>query len=110
MYEQMDIFSFLPEQFKPGDWIEEKDVGRELTFDEIVQRIGNCIVMDYSTESHRWYKVVLVEKIIIVEENQRRLIYYDGDRQRGLVNEFYFNVVGCGRARAYDLNNSERGS
>lgn len=103
MYEQMDIFSLLPVQFKPGDWIEEKYVGKELTFDEITKRIGNLIVMDYSTESHRGYKVVMVEKITIVEGSQRRLIFYDGCRQRGLVNEIYFSKESKSRSRAYEI-------
>lgn len=105
MYEQMDIFSFLPQQkiFKPGDWVEKDNVGRKLTFEEITQEIGNLIVMDKSTSSHEWYRVVLVEKIIVVESNQRRLIYYDGSSQRGLVNEMWFDESVNYPARAYKL-------
>ena len=105
MYGQLDIFSFLEPQksFKPGDWVEKDVLGKKLTFDEITQEIGNLIVMDKSTSSHEWYKVVLVEKIVIVEGNQRRLVYYDGCRQRGLVNEMYFNESIHYPARAYKL-------
>ena len=105
MYEQLDIFSFLEPQktYKPGDWVEKDVLGKKLTFDEITQMIGEMIVMDKSTSSNEWYKVVLVEKIAIVEGNQRRLVYYDGCKQRGLVNEMYFNENINYPARAYKL-------
>ena len=89
---------------KPGDWVESDVLGEKLTFDEITQMIGKLIVMDKSTENHEWYKVVLVEKIVMVENNtQRRLVYYDGVKQRGLVNEMYFNENMSFPARAYRL-------
>lgn len=99
----MDLLA--PEKtFNPGDWIEEENVGEQLIFDEITQMIGQLIVIDMSTVSHVWYKVVMVEKIIMVENNtQRRLVYYDGARQRGLVNEMYFNENIYSSARAYRL-------
>ena len=105
MYEQLDIFSYLEPKkaFNPGDWVEKDVLGNKLTFDEITQMIGEMIVMDKSTSSHEWYKVVLVEKIVIVEGNQRRLVYYDGCKQRGLVNEMYFNENINYPARAYKL-------
>lgn len=108
-----DIFApskaeFVPDEkipnVKPGDWVEWGDVGEQLTFDEITQMIGQMIVMDKSTTSHAWYKVVMVEKIVMVENNtQRRLIYYDGVKQRGLVNEMYFDENIHFPARAYRL-------
>lgn len=91
-------------RFEPCDWIEKENVGKQLTFDEITQMVGKLIVMDKSTASHAWYKVVLVEKIVMVENNtQRRLVYYDGVKQRGLVNEMYFNENITYPARAYRL-------
>lgn len=66
--------------------------------------IDQLIVMDMSTESHEWYKVVMVERIVMVENNtQRRLVYYDGAKQRGLVNEIYFDETMLFPARAYRL-------
>lgn len=105
MYEQLDLFSYLEPQktYKPGDWVEKDALGKNLTFDEITQMIGEMIIMDKSTSSHEWYKVVLVEKIVMVEGNQRRLVYYDGCKQRGLVNEIYFNENINYPARAYKL-------
>lgn len=103
---QISLFDLITEEksYKPGDWVESDVIGKKLTFDEITQLIGELIVMDMSTQSHAWYKVVLVEKIIMVENNtQRRLIYYDGAKQRGLVNEMWFNESLVYPARAYKL-------
>lgn len=89
---------------KPGDWIEAENVGEKLTFDEITQMIDQLIVMDKSTESRAWYKVVMVERIVMVENNtQRRLVYHDGGKQRGMVNEMYFDETMRFPARAYRL-------
>lgn len=81
----------------PGTWVETH--GPELTFDEIAQRVGQIIIMDKPTEGHAWYKAVLVERIVETEDG-RRLIYYDGKKQRGLVNEHYFKKRS---ARAYKI-------
>lgn len=89
---------------KPGDWIEKENVGEQLTFDEITQMIDQLIVMDKSTESRAWYKVVMVERIVMVENNtQRRLVYHDRGKQRGMVNEMYFDETMRFPARAYML-------
>lgn len=103
---QINLFDIIQGgiSFNPGDWVEKDVLGEQLTFDEITQMIGKLIVMDKSTESHEWYKVVLVEKIVMVENNtQRRLVYYDGVKERGLVNEMYFNENISYPARAYGL-------
>lgn len=102
MNEQMNIFDFIEPDPLPGDWIEEDLVGRELSFDEITGRIGMLIVMDMNTSSHRWYKVVRVERIV-TDKNERRLFYYDGTRQRGIVSEMFFNPKIQFPARAYEL-------
>lgn len=108
-YEQLDIFFYLQSQrkiFNPGDWVEKDVLGKKLTFDEIAQEVGNLIIMDKSTESHEWYKVVRVEKIVLVDGGkQRRLVYYDGARQHGFVNEMYFNENMRFPARAYKIAN-----
>ena len=100
----MDLLAPTTNEFKSGDWIEAENVGEQLTFDEIAQMIGQLIVMDKSTASHEWYKVVMVEQIVMVENNtMRRLVYYDGIKQRGLVNEMYFDETIRFPARAYRL-------
>lgn len=98
----MDLFA-LAKVFEPGEWIEKENVGEQLTFDEITQMIGQLIVMDKSTISHAWYKVVMVEQIVMVENGQRRLVYYDGVKQRGLINEMYFDETIHFPVRAYRL-------
>lgn len=105
MYEQLNLFSLLESQkaFEPGDWVEKDVLGKQLTFDDITKEIGNLIVMDKSTSGHEWYRVVLVEKISISKENQRCLIYYDGTKQRGLVNEMWFDESMVHPAKAYKL-------
>jgi hypothetical protein len=104
---QMNIFDFIPSPpCKPGDWIAPETglIGEELTFDEIAQSVGKMIVMDKSTISTPWYKVVLIERIVSGEGGGRRLVYYDGHRQRGLVDETFFDgVYGSIRQRAYRL-------
>ena len=81
----------------PGTWVTE--YGPELTFGEITRRVGQSIIMDMSTESHAWYKAALVERIVETPEG-RRLIYYDGKRQRGSMNEMYIKNRS---ARAYEI-------
>lgn len=112
-YEQLTIFSFLPKEepdFKPGDWVEKDNVGKKMTFDEITKEIGNLIVMDKSTSSHEWYRVVRVERIVLVEEGkQRRLVYYDGTKQNGLVNESLFVESIYHPAIAYRLLYKKKG-
>ena len=101
----IDLLAPTTNEFKPGDWIEAENVGEQLTFDEITRMVGQLMVMDKSTESRAWYKVVMVERIVMVENNtQRRLVYYDGVKQRGMVNEMYFDETVRFPARAYRLN------
>ncbi|MGN1304996.1 MAG: DNA-directed RNA polymerase subunit alpha C-terminal domain-containing protein [Oscillospiraceae bacterium] len=75
----------------PGSWVEEDMLGEELTFDKIADMVGETIIMDMSTESHTWYKAVMVEKIGACEGGGRRLMFYDGTKERGLVGEMFFN-------------------
>lgn len=105
MYEQLDLFQFISKQnnFAPGDWIEKDFVGKELSFDEITNRIGELIVIDQSTQSTEWYNIVLIERIIIRNNLQRRLVYYDGCKQRGLIDERWFDKNIISPAKAYEL-------
>lgn len=91
---------FFDNMLEPGTWVETH--GAELTFDEIAARAGGLIVMDKSTQSHEWFQVVLVERIIYYE-GTRRLVYSDGGRQRGYVDERYFALDRSNRAKAYRL-------
>lgn len=80
-----------------GDWVETK--GRQLTFDEIAARTGELIVIDMSTQSHEWYRAVLVVRIIYYD-GTRRLIFSDGGKHAGYVDERYFT---SGSAKAYEI-------
>lgn len=104
---QMNLFDFIKRQVKPGEWLEENQLGKEMTFDEIAESVGKVIAIDKSTESHAWYKAVRVEKILEKDEydrKNRRLIYYDGARQRGLISEMYFQGNDLrGRQRAWRI-------
>ena len=93
---------------QPGDYVETH--GPELTFDAIAQFTGKLIVMDKSTESRAWFQVARVEEVIHTKEG-RRLIYYAGKKQRGLVNERYFvssGYTGNYPVRGYEM--TEKGA
>ena len=95
MIKQMNIFDFIEAPVQPGEWLQESRLGEEITFDEIAQSVGKVIAIDKSTQSHAWYKAVLVEKILERDEydgRYRRLIYYDGAKQRGYISEMYFQA------------------
>lgn len=90
---QMSLFDFINPQVKPGEWLQESQLGKEITFDEVARSVGKVIAIDKSTQSHAWYKAVLVEKILERDEydgRYRRLIYYDGMKQRGYISEMHF--------------------
>ena len=103
---QISIFDVCIDNLilKPGDYVAENQLREELTFDEMAEMVGKSIAFDCSTESHNCYQVVVVEKIHIYEDGSRRLIYYHGKKQRGLVNEMYFNKQLRFPARAWLLN------
>ena len=97
MIKQMNLFDFIEPPVQQGEWLQESQLGEEMTFDEIAQSVGKVIAIDKSTQSHAWYKAVLVEKILERDEYDgiyRRLIYYDGAKQRGYISEMYFQVEG----------------
>jgi len=95
---QMSLFDIPAEEKNPGEWVTE--YGTEMTFDDIRNSIGQLIVIDLSTQSHEWYKVVRVEDIVC-----NRLVYYDGQNQRGIISEVYFKPMYTGYrpARAFRL-------
>ena len=89
---QMSIFDFIKDTVSPGEWVDESMLGEELTFEEIAHMVGQMIIISAHTVSQKWYKAVQVEKIIDAKEKgNRQLVYYDGHRQRGYINEIYMN-------------------
>jgi hypothetical protein len=87
---QMSIFDFL---IRPGDWLDSVENRREMTFDECVNSVGKMILVNESTESHEWYKAMVIESVTLTP-NGRRLVCYDGERQRALLDEMFFNRRG----------------
>ena len=117
----------LKRVFKDGEWLEEKDDdpkkyrGRELTFDDLENMIGQQIVIKSATCSHTWYKVVRVTRMLqddtTYEGFHRRLVYCDkpkprkGDNCYGYVNEYWCTVDDeAMRCRYYKLKNVLKGA
>ncbi len=75
----------------PGSLVEENILGDELTFDEIAEMVGEIIILDRSTESKNWYKAVKVEDVFVSNDDHRHLRYFDGAKQRGIIDEMYFD-------------------
>lgn len=103
---QMDIFDFIsPEcpQIKAGEWVTEDRLGKEISFDEIAENIGEIIILDMSTQSTKWYKAVVVEQIVIGDNGHRRLVCFDGTRQRGVIDEMWFKPENVNPSKAYRL-------
>lgn len=75
----------------PGSFVEENILGDELTFDEIAEMVGEIIILDRSTESRNWYKAVKVDDVFVSNDDHRHLRYFDGAKQRGIINEMYFD-------------------
>lgn len=104
MIEETYHASLFDSVLEPGDYVESH--GKRLTFDEIEQRKGEMIILDCSTQSHAWYKAVLVEEIIQAD-GRRRLIYYDGKKQRGYIDERWFGEHVTHPAIAYEIKEGE---
>lgn len=75
MIGQMTIFDWMPsvqEEPEVGAWVEHHGA----VISGIMRRgyIGKKVVMDKSTTSHKWYKVGILENVLIDH-------YWDGDRE-----------------------------
>lgn len=96
---QMSLADFcqMPKQkkpkptIKPGDWLNEDEVGRELRFKDLKNHIGELVAYEATTVSRRWFKAIRVDKIHKSNTGELRLIYYDGGRQRGMVSAHRFD-------------------
>lgn len=83
---------------KPGEYV--GTVGRELIFREITERVGQMIIIDCSTQSHKWYQAARVEKISDSPDG-KRLVLYTGKRQRGSIAERYLRRDAMHRTKIY---------
>lgn len=106
MHGQMEMVDFLHGAgvFQPGERVGKSSLGERLTFREIANMEGCLIAIDNSTKSKESYKIVRIERII-KDSGHRRLVYYDGSKQRGMVDEMYFDEGLPFPARAYRLGN-----
>ena len=91
----------------PGSFVEENILGDELTFDEIAEMVGEIIILDRSTESRNWYKAVKVEDVFVSNDDHRHLRYFDGAKQRGIIDEMYFDKSQRNPQRAWRLSPSQ---
>ena len=95
MNEQINLFDMLEHGLHPGDWVEQH--GRELTFWEAAKRVGSLLLLDGSRTNRKELKVVRVEKCITYMDGStlvHRIIAYDGQRQRSLLNHMFFKDQG----------------
>lgn len=73
--------------YVPGDYVEE--VGDPLTFGEMYSMIGQLAILDVSTESHEWYKIVMIT-CISVGNNERRVVFHSGSGTLGNLLDIHF--------------------
>lgn len=92
----------------PGSFVEENILGDELTFDEIAEMVGEIIILDRSTESRNWYKAVKVEDVFVSNDDHRHLRYYDGAKQRGIIDEMYFSKSQRNPQRAWRVKPQDK--
>ena len=92
----------------PGSLVEENILGDELTFDEIAEMVGEIIILDRSTESKNWYKAVKVEDVFVSSDDRRCLRYYDGAKQRGTIDEMYFDKSQRSPQRAWRVKSQDK--
>lgn len=59
-------------QFIRGDDVPAEQLGCELEFEELAGHIGEILAVDISTESHKWYRAVVICKI-----TDDRILYSD---------------------------------
>ena len=69
--------------FREGDWVDDYYRGRELLWEELSAYVGKLVICDYSTESHPWYKVVKITKVIDSADGLGSVIFDDGSRRNG---------------------------
>lgn len=97
MYEQMTIFDLIQKPKQKSMPTVEPEIGQYVkstgaAICHIMRSnyIGQKVVYDCSTQSHRWYRVGILEKYISHEGHMRSIIFV-GERQRILLDHV------CGR-------------
>ena len=86
-----------------GDFVNSH--GKELSFDQLADLAGSLCVMKVSSQSHTFYRVIRVERIVFDSDaGCRCLVYSSGYKsRRGLINECYFHSDSPFAVRVYAL-------
>ena len=84
--------SFFAPETVPGTYV--TSYGAPICFDDLQNYIGRIVIMDCSTQSHKWYKAIRVEKILHTADG-RRLIYTANPRRpcECAVDERFFRAT-----------------
>lgn len=72
---------------KVGEYIESH--GALLKWGEL--RIGMKVVEDCSTVSHKWFRIMQVEKMVKLDTGENRVILRDGSRSQSYINRSYID-------------------
>ena len=84
----MDQMSLFDGELEPGTYVETH--GAQLSFEELTHMVGKIVILDRSTQSHAWYKAVRILEVRADSEGTRNLLFFDGGKQLGRVNERWF--------------------
>lgn len=94
-YRQLSIFDWQNEQRTPqeviepevGEWVENH--GANICHIMRSSYIGKKVIMDKSTENHKWFQCGILEKYFFNAGSGRwRGVIYHGERQRALYDFF----------------------
>lgn len=89
-FAQMDLFTYFSSQkitHLPGEFLSEKDVGKKLTFEDLVEEVGNIVVADFSYSTQRIFKAVKILEIRNFEDGDSDLLYDDGVDWPGCIHK-----------------------
>lgn len=81
---QLTLFD-EPSAVKPGDWV--------TTHGAVIPKvmrpsyIGKLVVIDLSTQSHKWFKVARLERIV-ENDGHDRSVLYTGTKQRSIITHY----------------------
>lgn len=89
-FAQMDLFTYFSSQkitHLPGEFLSEKDVGKELSFEDLSKKEGNVVVADFSSNIHRILKAVKIQEIRNFADGDSDLLYDDGTDWPGCIHK-----------------------
>lgn len=83
----MDQMSLFDEIIIPGQYV--KTHGEIIPFEKLENMIGKEIILDHSTESCQWFKVIRLVNTFITADGIN-YVFYDGKSQKGSICEFFY--------------------